>query len=287
MLGQVEGRTADDAGVLAGPGPARLAGRGRGGRHRHVHGFPVRRPPRPPAGARSPSTCSTSSSSPSRQSATSGAALPGRSTAGGKEGDPEYGLKGLLNRNMESLSAAQFGKVIETLDADGHGQQIAIAWIAKEKLRAALNLRARFRRSQPVRTAGKGPALRLLRLVRPERGHPRAPHARHDDLPLAGADRHRRPYRRHQRHLREPQPHRQARGPPSPTASATRQPAPPRPHRCTRGTRRRSPQQPAPLRTTTEEMQARGVNILEPPDFTTKACFSRPGRTERLQVTQP
>jgi transposase len=67
----------------------------------------------------------------------------------GKEGDPEYGIKGLLNRNLESLSPAQFGKVIETLDADGHGQEIAIAWIAKEKLRAALNLRARISRSQP------------------------------------------------------------------------------------------------------------------------------------------
>ena len=67
----------------------------------------------------------------------------------GKEGDPEYGIKGLLNRNLESLSPAQFAKVIETLDADGHGQQIALAWIAKEKLRAALNLRARFSRSQP------------------------------------------------------------------------------------------------------------------------------------------
>lgn len=67
----------------------------------------------------------------------------------GKDGDPEYGVKGLLNRNLESLSAAQFAKVIETLDSDGHGQQIAIAWIAKEKLRAALNLRARFSRSQP------------------------------------------------------------------------------------------------------------------------------------------
>ena len=67
----------------------------------------------------------------------------------GKEGDPEYGIKGLLNRNLESLSPAQFAKVIETLDADGHGQQIALAWIAKEKLRAALNLRARFGRSQP------------------------------------------------------------------------------------------------------------------------------------------
>ena len=67
----------------------------------------------------------------------------------GKEGDPEYGIKGLLNRNLESLSPAQFARVIQTLDADGHGQQIALAWIAKEKLWAALNLRARFSRSQP------------------------------------------------------------------------------------------------------------------------------------------
>lgn len=67
----------------------------------------------------------------------------------GREGDPEYGLKGLLNRNLESLSPAQFGKVIETLDADWHGQEIAIAWIAKEKLRAALNLRPRISKSQP------------------------------------------------------------------------------------------------------------------------------------------
>jgi hypothetical protein len=67
----------------------------------------------------------------------------------GREGDPEYGLKGLLNRNLESLSPQQFWKVIETLDGDAHGQQIAIAWIAKEKLRAALNLRKRITRSQP------------------------------------------------------------------------------------------------------------------------------------------
>lgn len=67
----------------------------------------------------------------------------------GKEGDPEYGLKGLLNRNLESLSPEQFAKVIETLDGDEHGQQIAIAWIAKEKLRAALKLRMRITRSQP------------------------------------------------------------------------------------------------------------------------------------------
>lgn len=67
----------------------------------------------------------------------------------GREGDPEYGLKGLLSRNLEHLSPAQFAKIISTLDSDPHGQQIAIAWIAKEKLRAALNLRARITRSQP------------------------------------------------------------------------------------------------------------------------------------------
>lgn len=65
----------------------------------------------------------------------------------GREDDPEYGLKGLLNRNLESLSPDQFAKVIET--ADAHGQQIAIAWTAKEKLRAVLKLRARTTRSQP------------------------------------------------------------------------------------------------------------------------------------------
>jgi transposase len=47
------------------------------------------------------------------------------------------------------LSPDQFAKIIETLDSDAHGQQIAIAWIAKEKLRAALKLRAGITRSQP------------------------------------------------------------------------------------------------------------------------------------------
>ena len=67
----------------------------------------------------------------------------------GRSGDPEYGIKNLLVRNLENLSPAQFAKIIETLDADGHGQQIALAWIAKEKLRDALNLRARVTGSAP------------------------------------------------------------------------------------------------------------------------------------------
>ena len=64
-----------------------------------------------------------------------------------KSGDPEYGIKSLLARNLENLRPDQFAKVIDTLDADG--QQIALAWIAKEKLRDALNLRARATGSAP------------------------------------------------------------------------------------------------------------------------------------------
>ena len=67
----------------------------------------------------------------------------------GRSGDPEYGVKSLLARNLEHLSQAQFTKVIDTLGADRHGQQIAVAWIAKEKLRDVLNLRARVTGSAP------------------------------------------------------------------------------------------------------------------------------------------
>ena len=67
----------------------------------------------------------------------------------GRAGDPEYGIKRLLTRNLESLSPEQFEKIIETLDATAPGQQLAIAWIAKEKLRSALKLRARVTGSTP------------------------------------------------------------------------------------------------------------------------------------------
>ena len=67
----------------------------------------------------------------------------------GKAEDPEYGIKHLLERNLENLSPEQFGKIVTTLDQDGHGQQIALAWIAKEKLRDALRLRARVTGSTP------------------------------------------------------------------------------------------------------------------------------------------
>jgi transposase len=67
----------------------------------------------------------------------------------GKSGDPEYGIKHLLEKNLENLSGEQFGKIIETLDATGPGQHIALAWIGKEKLRDVLNTRARVTGSVP------------------------------------------------------------------------------------------------------------------------------------------
>ena len=56
---------------------------------------------------------------------------------------PSTGTKHLLTRNLEHLSPAQFAKVVSALDGEPAGQEILAAWIGKEKLRHALNLRAR------------------------------------------------------------------------------------------------------------------------------------------------
>jgi transposase len=83
-------------------------------------------------------------------------AVRGKYQRRGRSGDPEYGIKNLLVRNLEHLSPAQFAKVIDTLDADAAGQEIAAAWIGKEKLRDALNLRARVTRSTPCERDVRG-----------------------------------------------------------------------------------------------------------------------------------
>jgi transposase len=74
----------------------------------------------------------------------------------GRSGDPEYGVKGLLVRNLEHLRPAQFAKIMDTLDRDRHGQEIAVAWIGKEKLRDVLNLRARVTGSAPCERDVRG-----------------------------------------------------------------------------------------------------------------------------------
>ncbi len=52
----------------------------------------------------------------------------------GKSGDPENCIGPGQQRNLEDLRPGQVGKLVDTLDADVHGQRIAIAWIAKEDL---------------------------------------------------------------------------------------------------------------------------------------------------------
>ena len=74
----------------------------------------------------------------------------------GRSGDAEYGVKGLLVRNLERLRPEQFATVLDTLSADRHGQEIAAAWIGKEKLRDALNLRARITGSTPCERDVRG-----------------------------------------------------------------------------------------------------------------------------------
>jgi transposase len=74
----------------------------------------------------------------------------------GRSGDAEYGIKGLLVRNLEHLRPEQFAKVMDTLSRDRHGQEIAAAWIGKEKLRDALNLRAAVTRSTPCERDVRG-----------------------------------------------------------------------------------------------------------------------------------
>jgi transposase len=69
----------------------------------------------------------------------------------GKAKDPEYGIKNLLVKNLEHLKPAEFDKIMDRLSADRHTQRIAVAWIAKEKLRDVLNLRARRTGSTPCR----------------------------------------------------------------------------------------------------------------------------------------
>ena len=83
-------------------------------------------------------------------------AVRGKYGRRGRSGDPEYGIKNLLTRNLENLSQAQFAKVMDILGADAAGQEIAAAWIGKEKLRDVLNLRAAVTGSTPCERDVRG-----------------------------------------------------------------------------------------------------------------------------------
>jgi len=90
----------------------------------------------------------------------------------GRSGDPEYGIKGLLVRDLEHLRPGQFAKIMDTLGHDRRGQEILAAWIGKEKLRDALNLRARVTGSTPCERDVHDRLFRFYDWC-----------ARHDDIP--------------------------------------------------------------------------------------------------------
>jgi len=70
----------------------------------------------------------------------------------GRSGDPEYGVRNLLLRNLEHRHPDQFTKIIDTLDGDREDQQI-LTWppgIATEKLRDLIRLRPRIPGTTPT-----------------------------------------------------------------------------------------------------------------------------------------
>ena len=58
--------------------------------------------------------------------------------------------------DVHRVTASGTGRLTRRLRADRHGQQILAAWIGKEKLRDALNLRAAVTRSTPCERDVRG-----------------------------------------------------------------------------------------------------------------------------------
>jgi hypothetical protein len=134
-------------------------------------------------------------------------------------------------RNLEHLGPAQFVKIMNTLGSDRHGQQILAAWIAKEKLRDALNLRARVTGSTPCERNVRDRLFTFYYWCAANDDIPElltpGPHHR----PLGERNRRRRADRGDQRQVRGPEPDRQAGSPQRLRLPQPRQPKSPRPDR--------------------------------------------------------
>ena len=102
----------------------------------------------------------------------------------GRSGDPEYGIKSLLAPDLEHLTPGQFAKVMDTLSTSRDGQEILAAWIGKEKLRDALNLRARVTGSAPCQRDVRNRFFLFYDWCARNDDMPGAAHPRADHLPL-------------------------------------------------------------------------------------------------------
>ena len=180
----------------------------------------------------------------------------------------EYGLKGLLVRNLEHLSPAQFAKVMDTLSGDRAGQEILAAWIGKEKLRDVLNLRARVTGSTPGERDLRGRLASFYDWC-----------AQNDDIPelltlartileMGGRDRRGGAHGSDERQERGPEQARETRSPDGVFLPQSRQPAPPCPDRL-------HPQRPA-----IPAIQATSITSGNRADTRAGLTFGEPRRHE-------
>ena len=186
LLGQVEGRTADDAAYWLAQGSPGVAGPRRGGGDRHVLHLRLGGAPDAAAARLVVDLFHVVQLAVKMTGDVRRRVVRARYGRRGRSGDAEYGLKGLLVRNLEHLRPAQFAKVMDTLGGDRHGQEILAAWIAKEKLRDVLNLRARVTGSVPCERNVRDRLSASTTGPRSQRRHPRAGHPGPHDLPLGG-----------------------------------------------------------------------------------------------------
>jgi hypothetical protein len=66
----------------------------------------------------------------------------------GRSGDPEYGSKRLLGRNLEDLRAGQLAKLWNTMAGDAARTELHLVWVAKQMLRDLLALPSVSRSSE-------------------------------------------------------------------------------------------------------------------------------------------
>ncbi|MEJ7743730.1 MAG: ISL3 family transposase [Nocardioidaceae bacterium] len=53
----------------------------------------------------------------------------------GRKGDPLYGIRRVLLRGAENLTATAYSRMLAGLDAGDHGEEVSAAWIACQELR--------------------------------------------------------------------------------------------------------------------------------------------------------
>jgi len=112
----------------------------------------------------------------------------------GRSGDPEYGVKNLLVRNLEHLHPDQFAKIINTRWRPRRPADPAGLDRQGETTRPDPATR-HHQRHHPQPRPDPPPPVRVLHLVRRLRPHPRAPYPGPDHRPLARPDHRRPPHR--------------------------------------------------------------------------------------------